>query len=32
MKTQGFRVIQTEWWHFNGYPRVKASQLFKPVE
>ena len=32
MKTGGFWVIETEWWHFNAISRVKANELFDIVE
>lgn len=32
MKAGGFWVIETEWWHFNGFTRNKAKELFEIVE
>ncbi len=32
MKTGGFWVIETEWWHFNAFSRNKAKELFEIVK
>lgn len=29
MKSQGFRNIPSEWWHFNAYSRVTVSRKYK---
>ena len=32
MREGGFWVIETEWWHFNAFSRIKADELFDIVE
>lgn len=32
MRSGGFWVLPTEWWHFNGYSRKQAQELFSPIE
>ena len=32
MRTGGFWVLPTEWWHFNGFTRAAAKEKFSPIE
>lgn len=32
MRTGGFWVLPTEWWHFNGFSRDVAKEKFSPIE
>ncbi len=32
MRSQGFRNLQTEWWHFNACSREEASKKYKLLE
>ncbi len=32
MRSGGFWVLPTEWWHFNGFSRNVAKQKFSPIE
>ena len=32
MRSQGFRNLQTEWWHFNAWSREEASKKYKLLE
>jgi len=32
MRSQGFRNLQTEWWHFNACSRIEASQKYVVLE
>lgn len=32
MRSQGFRNLQTEWWHFNAFSRKDLIEKYKPIE
>ena len=32
MRSGGFWVLPTEWWHFNGFSRAAAKEKFSPIE
>lgn len=32
MKSGGFTVLPTEWWHFNRYSRARAKELYEIIE
>ncbi len=32
LRNQGFMNIETEWWHFNAYPRIVAKRTFELVK
>lgn len=32
MRVGGFWVLQTEWWHFNGFSRTQAKKMYNAVE
>lgn len=32
MRKEGFWVLSTEWWHFNGLTRKEAKEKYVPVE
>ena len=32
LRNQGFMNIETEWWHFNAYPRIVAKRTFEIIK